>query len=98
MTLDQLLGVSTIATGTGVSTNPVWMHELGADVPVTANDYYVRVRMGTHGEKFDIPMIMVDHGVSEEWGIEGLARYLATVFDELEVVHIPYGCAFKVVW
>jgi putative NIF3 family GTP cyclohydrolase 1 type 2 len=89
--------VSTIATGTGVSTNPVWMHKLGADVPVITNDYYVRVRMGSHAEELDIPTIMVDHGVSEEWGIQSLARYLSNEFMNLEVIHIPHLCGFSVV-
>ena len=94
---DQERVVATIATGTGVSTNPIWTHDLGAGVSVISNDYYLRVRMGAHAEELGIPTIMVDHGVSEEWGIENLARYLTNEFDELEVVHIPYRCGFQVV-
>ena len=88
--------VSRIATGTGVTTNPVAMRELGADVGVITDDYYRRVRMGVHADELDFPTIMVNHGVSEAWGIENLAAHLREAFPEIEVMFIPYECPFRV--
>jgi putative NIF3 family GTP cyclohydrolase 1 type 2 len=97
VTGDPDQGVSKVATGTGVTTNPVRMAELGADVGVLTDDYYTHVRMGTHAREIGFPAIIVNHGVSEEWGVQNLAAYLAATFPDLEVFHIPQRCPYVVV-
>jgi putative NIF3 family GTP cyclohydrolase 1 type 2 len=89
--------VSGVATGTGVTTNPPKMLDLGADVGILTDDFYTHVRMGTHARELDFPTIIVNHGVSEEWGIENLAAYLSSTFPELEVFHIPQRCPYVMV-
>lgn len=88
--------VSRIATGTGVTTDPVKMKALGADVGIITDDYYLHVRMGAHARELDFPTITVNHGVAEEWGVRNLSRYLAREFPELNVFHIPQQCAYTV--
>jgi putative NIF3 family GTP cyclohydrolase 1 type 2 len=88
--------VSRIATGTGVTTNPVAMLELGAEAGIITDDFYLRVRMGVHAEELDFPTIMINHGVTEAWGIENLASYLRATFPNLEVIFIPSRCPFRV--
>ena len=89
--------VDRIATGTGVTANPVQAMELGANVGIMTDDYYLHVRMGEHARELGFPVIVVNHGVSEEWGVSNLARYLQRVFPELEVLHIPQTCAYTVI-
>jgi putative NIF3 family GTP cyclohydrolase 1 type 2 len=86
-----------VSTGTGVATNPIKSQQLGADVAVLTGDYYQHVRMGAHAQEMDIPTIIMDHGVTEAWGIENLARYVQQEFPELEVIHIPYRCGYNVI-
>ena len=88
--------VSKVATGTGVTTDPVRMMALGAEAGILTDDYYLHVRIGVHACELDFPTIIVNHGVSEEWGIGNLARYLKRVFPALEVFHIPQYCAYAV--
>jgi putative NIF3 family GTP cyclohydrolase 1 type 2 len=88
--------VAKVATGTGVTTDPVRMVDLGADVGVLTDDYYAHVRMGTHARELGFPTITVNHGVSEEWGVQNLAAYLSRTFPELEVFHIPQRCPYLV--
>jgi putative NIF3 family GTP cyclohydrolase 1 type 2 len=97
VTWDETQRVSRVATGTGVTTNPVRMLELGADVGILTDDYYTHVRMGTHARELDFPTIVVNHGVSEEWGVQNLAGYLAQAFPALDVFHIPQRCPYRVV-
>jgi len=92
--LDQV--VSKVATGTGVTDDPVEMLELGADVGIMTDDYYLHVRIGTHAQELGLPTIIVNHGVSEEWGIANLATYVQREFPELEVFHIPQYCPYTV--
>ena len=89
--------VSRIATGTGVTTDPVKMKSLGAEAGVITDDYYLYVRMGAHAAELDFPTIAVNHGVSEQWGIQNLARYVGETFPELEVFHIPQYCPYTIV-
>ncbi len=89
--------VKRVATGTGVTTNPMLQWELGADVGIMTDDYFLHCRDGSHAMEKDYPMIFVNHGVSEEWGIENLSRWLAESFPELKVFHIPQRCPYWVI-
>ena len=89
--------VSRVATGTGVSVDPVKMMDLGADVGILTDDYYLHVRMGELARELDFPAIVVNHGVAEERGIEALARYVTGAFPAAEVFHLPQRCPYRVV-
>jgi putative NIF3 family GTP cyclohydrolase 1 type 2 len=89
--------VSRIGTGTGQTNDAVGLRNAGADVGIMTDDGYLHVRMGVHAGELDFPTIIVNHGVSEEWGIKNLARYFQEVFPSLEVFHIPQYCPYKVV-
>jgi putative NIF3 family GTP cyclohydrolase 1 type 2 len=89
--------VTRVATGTGVSTDPPRMMELGADAGIITDDYYLHVRMGEHARELGFPTITVNHGVAEEWGIANLARYLQDTFPELQVFHLPQQCPYRLV-
>lgn len=88
--------VSRVATGTGVTIDPVTMIGLGADAGIMTDDYYLHVRVGAHACELDFPTIFVNHGVSEEWGVRNLAQYIGRTFPALEVFHIPQYCAYTV--
>lgn len=89
--------VSRIGTGTGAATDPLRMRELGAEAGVIADDFFAHVRMGVHARELDFPLLVVNHGVAEEWGIANLAGYLQRAFPALEVFHIPQFCPYTVV-
>ena len=89
--------VSRIGTGTGQNNDSVGLKNAGADVGIMTDDGYLHVRMGVHASELDFPTIIVNHGVSEEWGIMNLARYVKEVFPSVEVFHIPQYCPYTVV-
>ena len=88
--------VSRIATGTGVSTDALKMMELGADVGILTDDYYLHVRMGELARELGFTAIVVNHGVAEERGIEALAAYIARQFPAADVFHLPQRCPYQV--
>ena len=49
------------------------MMEIGADVGILTDDYYVHMRMGELARELDFPAIVVNHAVAEARGIEALA-------------------------
>lgn len=89
--------VSKVGTGTGVTTDPIALRELGADVGIMTDDYYKHVRLGEHARELDFPTIIVNHGVAEEWGIQNLAVYIQKEFPMLEVHHIPQYCPYQII-
>lgn len=86
--------VTRVATGTGVSPNPMAMWDLGADVGVMTDDYFLYVREGAHAAERGFPTLAVNHGVAEEWGIRNLSVYLEKQFPDLNVFHISQACAY----
>jgi putative NIF3 family GTP cyclohydrolase 1 type 2 len=88
--------VRRVGTATGMSHNPVGMKELGADVGFMTDDGYKHVRMGVHARELDFPVIIVNHGVTEEWAIRNLAGYLQKQFPQLDIFHIPQFCPFTI--
>ena len=89
--------ITKIGTGTGAIVDPIGLRDTGAQLGVISDDYYVHVRMGVHMNELDFPVILVNHGVSEEWGIMNLASYLQKAFPAIEVFHIPQYCPYKII-
>lgn len=86
--------VRVVASGTGVTVDPMTMWKLGAEVGIMTDDYFLFVREGAHAAEQGFPMIFVNHGVAEEWGIEQLAAHLARTFPDLDVFHLPQTCPY----
>jgi putative NIF3 family GTP cyclohydrolase 1 type 2 len=89
--------VSRIGTGTGQNNNSVRLMEAGADIGIMTDDGYSHVRMGVHANELDFPVIVLNHGVSEEWGIMNLAKYVQQTFQSIEVFHIPQYCPYRII-
>ena len=89
--------VSRVATGTGCAHDVENVRNLGAEVSIVVNDKYNSVRLGSHMRDLDYPMIVVDHGVSEEWAVRNLSEHLASSFADVEVMYIPQYCTYEVV-
>ena len=94
---DHETKVHRVATGTGVTTNPIEMIRIGADVGICTDDYFLHVRMGEHARELDFPFLIVNQCVSEAWGIAKLSAYLREEFDDVDVIHIPQICCYSVV-
>lgn len=89
--------VRRVATGTGVTVDPEKLWDLCAEVGIITDDYYRHVRQGVHAQEMDFPTIIVNHGVSEEWGIMNLAKYIQNEFPNLKVHYIRQYCPYKIV-
>ncbi len=96
----QLIGeasqtVTRVGVGTGAITDVRAYHDMGADVGIVTEVCYWRdVRWA---QDTGLPLIVVDHTVSEEPGMEGLAEFLSRCFPDVRVEYIPTGCPFQLV-
>jgi putative NIF3 family GTP cyclohydrolase 1 type 2 len=90
--------VSRVAIGTGAITPfPHFLDAYGADLAICTDDSFTYWHAGALAIDLGIPVIVVNHAVSELHGIQLLAEHLAETFPEVPVCHIPQRCMFELV-
>ena len=94
---DAQAKVSKVAIGCGAGVN---MHkmvdELGADVVIGTDDGMSYWAQGSWALDRGIPLVVVNHCVSEEPGMKNLAKYIGEKFG-IKSVHIPQGSLYTTV-
>jgi putative NIF3 family GTP cyclohydrolase 1 type 2 len=96
----QLVGppdtpVTRVATGTGAITSlPQLLDAFNADAAVCTDDGFTYWHAGALAIDLDIPVVVVNHAVSELYGIELLARHLAQRYPAVPVHYIEQRCMF----
>ncbi len=94
---DPAAPVTRVGIGTGAVTDFRSMLSLGADAMVVTDDGIAFWSAGCQAADSGIPLIVVNHAVSEEPGMRSLAAHLAGAFPDVPVRHIPLGCLYSVV-
>ncbi len=87
--------VTKIAIATGAASNYRDMYELGGEVLLLTDDGTFFWESGQWSMDTGIPLIIVNHSLSEEPGMRTLAQYLEKEFPEIPVFQIPVGCIFQ---
>jgi putative NIF3 family GTP cyclohydrolase 1 type 2 len=80
--------VSRPAVGVGCGGPDTDMIELGADVLIVCFDGASYWQKRQRFSELDVGVITVEHGTSEMWGLENLARYLDETFSSLTVHYL----------
>ncbi len=99
----QLIGpaekpVTRVAIGTGAITPfRKFIDDYQADLAICTDDGIAYWRDGALAIDLDIPLIVVNHAVSEEAGLINLAEHLRSAFPDIPVHHIPQRCMYKLV-
>lgn len=89
--------VTRVAIGTGAITRVGIMAVLGAadgrqpDCLIVTDDGFWTSRDGCWALDAGLPLLVVNHGTAEEWGLANLARYLRSQWPEVPVHHIEQG-------
>jgi putative NIF3 family GTP cyclohydrolase 1 type 2 len=90
--------VTRVAIGCGaISVFRRMLLELHIDLAICSNDGFTHWRDGLLSLELGVPVIVVDHAVSEEPGMVLLARRLKEAFPQLPVHHVPERCMYSVV-
>lgn len=86
-----------VAIGTGAITPFLTLIEkYQADMVICTDDGMNYWSDGAFASDTGIPLIVVNHAVSEEAGMISLAKHLASKFPEIPVHHIPQGCMYRI--
>ena len=88
--------IRSMVTGTGAITRPLEMARYEPDCYLITEDYFRNVRDGEFIREIGAAMITVNHGVSEEWGMQAYCAHLQQVFPEIAFEFIPHKCIYRV--
>jgi putative NIF3 family GTP cyclohydrolase 1 type 2 len=89
--------IENVGIGTGCACEPFILYEMGADIVISIDDTVRTWIECEWSHDCGKPLIVVNHGVSEEPGIVSLAEFIKKKFPEIPVTHIPQGSTYKAV-
>jgi hypothetical protein len=87
--------VDRIVVGTGCFCDPIEFMDLRPDLFIALDDI-VRTRTQTvFARDTGYPLVVVNHGTSEEAGVHLLAEHLKAAYPGRKIVHYPQGCGYE---
>lgn len=90
--------VSRLCLGTGACTPlRTFLDQYHADMAICTDDGLVYWRDAALAIDMELPLVVVNHGVSEEPGVESLARHLKARFANIPVHYVAQKCMYGVV-
>ncbi|NIM93332.1 MAG: hypothetical protein GTO18_06435 [Anaerolineales bacterium] len=99
----QLIGpadypVTRLGIGTGAITPyRSFLHDYQVDLAICTDDGMFYCFEAAIAIDMGLPMIVVNHPVSEEVGMINLAHHLENQFPSIPVHHIPQGCMYRLI-
>lgn len=87
--------VSKIGLGTGCACNPLEYMEMGADLYIGIDDTIRTWTQAVFAEDTGIPLVVINHGTSEEFGMRLLNEHLQKTFPQFKVIHFDQGCGYR---
>ena len=87
--------VSSVGIGTGWICDPMDYADLKPDVFVAIDDV-VRTHIQTvFAEDTGQPLVVINHGTSEEMGMRSLNQIIKDKYPDIEVIHFTQGCTYE---
>jgi hypothetical protein len=87
--------VRSVGVGTGCICDPLESMDLAPDLFVGIDDTIRTWIQTTWAEDTGHPLVVVNHGASEEAGMRELSLHLRAAFPDLGVVHLAQGCGYR---
>jgi len=87
--------VSTVGLGTGCISDPRQYAELKPDLCIAIDDTIRTWIQTTFAEDSGRPLVVINHGTSEEMGMRLLNEHLNKNIPSIEFIHLSQGCSYK---
>jgi putative NIF3 family GTP cyclohydrolase 1 type 2 len=87
--------ISSVGIGTGCICDPLEFADLKPDVFVAIDDSIRTWTQTTFAADTGNPLIVINHGTSEEMGTRMLNRLIKQKFPNIETTHFNQGCSYK---
>lgn len=92
---DENYSVKTVGLGTGCICNPLEFMDLEMDLAIAIDDSINTWTQTTFAEDTGRPLVVVNHGTTEEFGMKELSDQLSKSLNKHEVLHFKQGCTYK---
>lgn len=87
--------ISTVGIGTGAICDPQQYAELNPDLSIAIDDSIRTWIQTTYAEDTGNPLVVINHGTSEEFGMKLFNEYLSKSMPSIDFVHFSQGCTYK---
>ncbi|MBN1589908.1 MAG: Nif3-like dinuclear metal center hexameric protein [Pirellulales bacterium] len=87
--------IKTVGVGTGCICDPIQFAPMNPDLFIAIDDKVRTWIQTTYAEDSGHPLVVINHGTSEECGMKALNGHLSQAFPNLECVHVGDGCSYK---
>jgi len=87
--------VSTVGLGTGCICDPMEFADLKPDIFIAIDDVVRTWTQTAFAADTGRPLIVINHGTTEEMGMRMLNKLIKQKFPALETVHFNQGCTYK---
>jgi len=92
---DPKYNVGSVGVGTGCICNPIEFMDLEPDLFIAIDDTVRTWTQTTYAEDTGRPLVVINHGTSEEHGMKMLNAHLKEAFPDKDVIHLEQGCTYK---
>jgi putative NIF3 family GTP cyclohydrolase 1 type 2 len=92
---DENYLVRSVGVGTGCICDPIEFMNLEPDLFIAIDDTIRTWTQTTFAKDSGRPLVVINHGTSEEYGIRWLSKHLAETYPSYEVRHFNQGCSYK---
>jgi len=87
--------VSSVGIGTGWICDPMDYADLKPDVFIAIDDVIKTHIQSVFAADTGHPLIVINHGTSEEMGMRSLNSIIKEKYPDIEVEHFPQGCTYR---
>jgi len=87
--------VSSVGIGTGCICDPMDFADLKPDMFIAIDDVVRTWTQTTYASDSGQPLVVINHGTSEEMGMRRLSQLIQKKFPKLETIHFNQGCSYK---
>ena len=92
---DRDYTVRSVGVGTGCICDPAGFMDLEPDLFIAIDDVVRTWVQTTYAEDTGRPLVVVNHGTSEEAGMKLLSVHLRQAFPGVDVMHFDQGCSYE---
>jgi putative NIF3 family GTP cyclohydrolase 1 type 2 len=92
---DENYPVRTVGLGTGCICDPMQFMDLDMDLAIAIDDSINTWTQTTFAEDTGRPLVVVNHGSTEEFGMKELSVQLNKALDQHETLHFKQGCSYR---
>ena len=87
--------VSSVGIGTGCICDPMEFADLKPDIFIAIDDVVRTWTQTAYAADTGQPLIVINHGTSEEMGMRALNQIIREKFPQIEVIHFNQGCSYQ---